>query len=54
MEQTQNQSAAGRPSGVKHVSSQDLLQDQKELIIVHNEQEYRLRATRNGKLILTK
>jgi len=54
MEPTQKQTAVERPARVKHVSSQDLLQDQKELIIVHNEQEYRLRATRNGKLILTK
>lgn len=38
----------------RQVASQELLKDQKELLIVHNEQLYRLRETRNGKLILTK
>lgn len=38
----------------RQVSSRELLKDQKELLIVHNEQLYRLRETRNGKLILTK
>jgi len=35
------------------VSSEALLGDRKELVIVHNGREYRLRQTQNGKLILT-
>jgi hemin uptake protein HemP len=34
-------------------TSRELLQDRHELIIVHEGREYRLRVTRNGKLILT-
>lgn len=36
------------------VSSDALLNQNKELIIEHNEELYRLRITGNGKLILTK
>jgi hemin uptake protein HemP len=35
------------------VSSQALLGAHRELVIVHNGREYRLRVTQNGKLILT-
>ena len=35
------------------VSSEALLGKKKELVIVHNGREYRLRLTQNGKLILT-
>jgi len=35
------------------VLSDTLLGDAKELVIVHNGREYRLRRTQNGKLILT-
>jgi len=35
------------------VPSQALLGARKELVITHNGREYRLRVTRNGKLILT-
>jgi hemin uptake protein HemP len=35
------------------VSSEALLGARKELVIVHNGREYRLRLTQNGKLILT-
>jgi hemin uptake protein HemP len=35
------------------VSSEALLGSRKELVIVHNGREYRLRLTQNGKLILT-
>jgi hemin uptake protein HemP len=38
---------------LKRVSSETLLGDRKELAIVHNGREYRLRLTQNGKLILT-
>lgn len=35
------------------VQSETLLGSAKELLIVHNGREYRLRLTQNGKLILT-
>ncbi len=35
------------------VQSEALLGNAKELLIVHNGREYRLRLTQNGKLILT-
>jgi len=37
----------------KRVTSEQLLGPKKELVIVHNGREYRLRLTQNGKLILT-
>jgi hemin uptake protein HemP len=36
------------------VKSEELLAGEKEIVILHNGEEYRLRVTRNGKLILTK
>ncbi len=42
--------AAGRHT----VSSTDLFQGGRELVIRHDGEEYRLRITRAGKLILTK
>ena len=36
------------------ISSNMLLSGKKELTIIHNEEEYKLRLTGNGKLILTK
>ncbi len=36
------------------VSTETLMQGKKELIIIHGDQRYMLRITRNGKLILTK
>ena len=35
------------------IPSETLLGPHKELVIVHNGREYRLRLTQNGKLILT-
>jgi hemin uptake protein HemP len=46
--------AADRPSPIpRKVQSDALLGDAKELLIVHNGREYRLRLTHNSKLILT-
>jgi hemin uptake protein HemP len=42
---------AGRHTAVR---STDLFQGGKELVIRHGSEEYRLRITRTGKLILTK
>lgn len=41
------------PATLKRVASAELLGEGKELVIVHNGREYRLRLTQNGKLILT-
>ena len=41
------------PAIPKRVASEDLLGAGKELLIVHNGREYKLRLTQNGKLILT-
>jgi hemin uptake protein HemP len=43
-----------RPSPAPVVDSSDLLQGQREILITHNGVVYRLQATRQGKLILTK
>ena len=52
------QSAAaidGASSGKKpRIASGDLFQGNSEVVIVHQNEEYNLRITRNGKLILTK
>lgn len=40
--------------GRSHVDSRELLRGERELIIHHGDQEYRLRHTQNDKLILTK
>ena len=36
------------------IESQRLFQGNSEIVIVHHDQEYSLRITKNGKLILTK
>lgn len=36
------------------ISTRHLFRDQDEILIAHNRDTYRLRITRNGKLILTK
>ncbi len=38
----------------RRIDSKTLLGDENELIISHGQDEYRLRLTRQGKLILTK
>lgn len=46
--------AAEQPADApRRVRSDALLGDAKELLIVHNGREYRLRLTQNSKLILT-
>lgn len=42
------------PQGRRRIDSHELLQGERELIIQHGDQEYRLRHTQNDKLILTK
>ncbi len=43
---------AGPPRRV--VRSEDIMKGRSEIAIAHGGEEYRLRVTRNGKLILTK
>lgn len=40
--------------GLKRVSTAELMSGQREIIIVHEDREYRLRITQLGKLILTR
>lgn len=47
-------SLQGTTPGIRSVSSEELFQGQRELLIVHAGETYRLRLTRNGKLILNK
>jgi hemin uptake protein HemP len=39
---------------VRAIRSADLFRETREVIIVHHDEQYRLRITRAGKLILTK
>ncbi len=45
--------ADARENQSHKVTSETLLGRNRELVIVHNGREYRLRLTQNGKLILT-
>ena len=47
-------SAAAATPAVRRISSQSLLEGERELVIQHQGNEYHLRLTRNDKLILTK
>jgi len=49
-----NPPAAGAAPAQRRVDSRLLLRESRELVIEHLGQEYRLRRTRNDKLILTK
>jgi hemin uptake protein HemP len=44
---------AGPQEAAPRISSQQLLGQRREIVILHNGREYRLRETQNGKLILT-
>jgi len=47
--------AAATPAGDRRrIKVSELLQGQREVILEHDSQDYRLRITANGKLILTK
>lgn len=41
-------------TGVLRINVEALLQGARDMILVHGTQDYRLRVTSNGKLILTK
>ena len=42
------------PAKKPRIESSHLFQGNSEIVIVHHDEEYSLRITRNGKLILTK
>jgi hemin uptake protein HemP len=46
--------SSGTPQRPRTLTSQELLQGAREVLIMHGEETYRLRLTRNGKLILHK
>lgn len=46
--------AQERPRTKKQMTSESLFEGAHELLILHAGEEYRLRITKNGKLILTK
>jgi hemin uptake protein HemP len=46
--------AAPIAASTRRISSQTLLEGERELVITHQGSEYHLRLTRNDKLILTK
>ncbi len=45
---------ASSPSGTLRLSTSQLFQGRRSVVIVHSGQEYRLQITKSGKLILTK
>jgi len=51
---TPTRAAQPAPSPHIRIDSRELLQGSREVVIQHGDQEYRLRHTQNGKLILTK
>ena len=48
---TPSETAVSPPTALR---SEELLGGQREILILHAQEVYRLRVTRNGKLILTK
>jgi hemin uptake protein HemP len=48
-----NLARTNEPAPPARIASRALLGERKEVVIVHNGREYRLRQTQNGKLILT-
>src|SRR3954471_23984125 len=48
-----NAARTSEPAPPARIASGALLGERKEVVIVHNGREYRLRQTQNGKLILT-
>ena len=53
-DETAGTTPAPAPPGIPRVRSEQLLAGHRELLIEHGSELYRLQATRNGKLILTK
>ena len=55
MDPTDKSEPAGqRGPSIPRIDASTILASSREIILVHNQQEYRLRITSNDKLILTK
>lgn len=54
MKEPDRHAGDGTPPGPRRITSKELLGNDKELVILHGADEYRLRLTSNAKLILTK
>ncbi|MGE0714269.1 MAG: hemin uptake protein HemP [Alphaproteobacteria bacterium] len=54
IEPQEQRPADGHERHLRRVDVRTLLGDEREMILVHRDAEYRLRLTSNGKLILTK
>lgn len=52
--QSEQNFAGQQQTTLPRLSSEDLFRGDRQLVIVHGDQEYRLQLTRQGKLILTK
>jgi len=50
----QQPDAPTQPEALRTIQSDDLLQGQREVFILHNGETYKLRLTKSGKLILNK
>jgi hemin uptake protein HemP len=50
----QNKAEMGSKSKALRLTTERLFEGRTEILIVHGNEEYRLRITKNGKLILTK
>ncbi len=50
----ENQSEVSNSSQNRRLTTESLFEGRNEILIVHNKEEYRLRITKNDKLILTK
>jgi hemin uptake protein HemP len=48
------QSSSEKGPAIPRIDARSILATSREVILVHNEKEYRLRITSNDKLILTK
>mgnify|MGYP001184426118 CR=1 FL=1 len=44
----------GDKGGPRRLDARDLMGDDREIVLIHKDSEYRLRITSNDKLILTK
>ena len=54
MTEADKRAEAGKPHLLPRIEASTLFTTSREIIIVHNNAEYRLRLTSNEKLILTK
>lgn len=51
---SQDNSSGKPPTGIRSIPSEDLLQGDRQIVIIHHGETYRLLVTRNDKLLLQK